>query len=396
MNTFDVVIAGGGLSGALMAQSLATLSNTKGEKLSIAIIEATAVKQDHSLTFDDRVLALAHGSAQYLQSLDVWAELSPEATPIADIHISDRGYYGKARINAKEHNVDALGYVIEMALLGKSLINAVNQHANITWFCPTQITDINWLKTQVELTLDSGSTISTKLLIGCDGGQSCCRQKANITNTLRDYQQSAVIANVSTDKPHNNVAFERFTENGPLAMLPLSKGRCSLVWTLTPEQANKMIALNDDDFASELTTAFGQWLGPITQVGKRSTYPLVLVKAQEQVFHRMALVGNASHTIHPIAGQGFNLGLRDVQSLAALIKQAFIAGEDIGNFALLNQYALDRSQDQDQVITLTDSLVSLFSNQHCPLVLGRNIGLKIINYVSLLQNSFVEKTMGYR
>lgn len=396
MKMFDVVIAGGGLSGALMAQSLATLTNTKGEKLSIAIIEATAVKQDHSLTFDDRVLALAHGSTQYLQSLDVWAELVPEATPIADIHISDRGYYGKARINAKEHNVDALGYVIEMTLLGKSLINAVNQHANVTWFCPAQITDINWLKTQVELTLDSGSIISTTLLIGCDGGQSYCRQKAKITNTLRNYQQSAVIANVSTQKPHNNVAFERFTENGPLAMLPLSKGRCSLVWTLTPELANEMITLNDEDFASELNNAFGQWLGPITQVGKRSTYPLVLVKAQEQVFHRMALVGNASHTIHPIAGQGFNLGLRDVQSLAGLIKQAFTAGENIGHFALLNQYALDRSQDQNQVIALTDSLVSLFSNQHCPLVLGRNIGLKIINYVSLLQNSFVEKTMGYR
>lgn len=396
MKTFDVVISGGGLSGALMAQSLALLVNPEGEKLNIAIIEATAVKEDISLTFDDRVLALAHASANYLSTLNVWSSLAPDATPISDIHISDRGYYGKARINAKAHNVDALGYVIEMALIGQSLVHAVNQHDNVTWFCPDKISDIFWQKSHVEITLESGIKLSSSLLIGCDGGQSNCRQKANIENTFFEYQQSAIIANVSTKKPHENTAFERFTGSGPLAMLPLSKGRCSLVWTLTPEQADQMIALNDQDFAAELTKAFGQWLGPITQVGNRSCYPLVLVKAKEQVFHRMALVGNASHTIHPIAGQGFNLGLRDVQSLAGLIKQAFIHGDDIGQFSLLNQYAMDRSQDQNQVITLTDSLVSLFSNQHCPLVLGRNIGLKVMNYVNALQNGFVEKTMGYR
>ncbi len=396
MKTFDVVISGGGLSGALMAQSLATLVNAQGEKLNIAIIEATAIKENISLTFDDRVLALAHASADYLSSLGVWQTLAPSATPIIDIHISDRGYYGKARISAQDHQVNALGYVIEMALIGQSLVSAVNQHDNVTWFCPDKITDINWHKAHVELTLESGQQLSSSLLIGCDGGQSYCRQKANIENRFHDYQQAAIIANVTTAKSHNQKAFERFTDSGPLAMLPLSNNRCSLVWTLKPEQADEMIQLDDQAFAGELTQAFGQWLGPITGVGKRSSYPLVLVKAQEQVFHRMALVGNASHTIHPIAGQGFNLGLRDVQSLAQLIKTAFLENQDIGHFGLLNHYANDRNVDQNQVITLTDSLVSLFSNQYCPLVAGRNVGLKLMNYISILQNSFVEKTMGYR
>ena len=394
--TFDIVIAGGGLSGLLMAQSLANLTTNDGKPLSIAIVEATATNTDISLTFDDRVLALAHGTASYLERLGAWQALKSDATAISHIHISDRGHYGKARIDAKEHQVDALGYVIEMSLIGQALHKLVIEHQHIQWFCPDSIEQIEWQQSQVNITLSSKQQISASLLLACDGGQSVCRQKAGINKHFSDYQQSAVIANVKTEHAHNEVAFERFTETGPIAMLPLSQGRCSLVWSLTPEQAEETMQLSEQEFAQKLNQDFGNWLGKITEVGQRFCYPLVLVQAEQQVYHRMALVGNASHTIHPIAGQGFNLGVRDVQLLAKLIEQALSKGEPIGQFALLAEYEQQRLIDQNQVITLTDSLVTLFSNDLFPIIAGRNIGLKVMNYCSSLQQRFVEKTMGYR
>lgn len=400
---FDVVISGGGLSGSLMALSLAGLTNKIGESLSIAIVEASPISNNIPLSFDDRVLALSHGTAAYLESLGAWDILKKDAQAIKTIHISDQGHYGKARIVAKEHNVSALGYVVEMKRIGKSLLSALSEKktkSNITWFAPDSITAIQWQKSVVEIRLSSGQQISAKLLLGCDGGHSVCRKLANISMTEVCYGQSALIANVSTSIPHHNVAFERFTQTGPIAMLPLSdsddgKGRCSLVWTLTPDLAQELITLNDSDFKVALEKTFGSWLGGITTVGKRDVYPLKLIQAQEQVYHRMVLIGNASHTIHPIAGQGFNLGVRDVQQLTQVIKSAIANAEDIGRLSLLSLYADGRKNDHQQVISLTDSLVTLFSNKLPPLIAGRNIGLKVLNYVTPLKNALVKKTMGY-
>ena len=430
---FDVIISGGGLSGSLMALSLSQLSKADGSLLSIAIIEAQAFNQTSSAAetslFDERVLALSHGSAKYLAKLGAWQYLKDDASAITDIDISDRGHFAKARLTAKEYDVNALGYVIEMALIGKAQLKALSDHTtnvknssatnstaikkNIHWFSPDSIADITWQdrnkssadKTQVKVTLNSGETLSAKLLLGCDGAHSPVRKLANIDVTCDDYQQVALIANVSTSKAHHHKAFERFTPFGPIAMLPLKSlktkssaagaSRCSLVWTMTPEQAAEIKHLSDDDFKVELERAFGSYLGAITHVGKRDTYPLVLLQAQQQTYHRMALVGNASHTIHPIAGQGFNLGLRDVEVMTDLVKNALAAGQDIGNFALLHSYQMNRAKDQQQVIQLTDSLVTLFANDLPPLVVGRNIGLQALNIMSPLKNALVKKTMGY-
>ncbi|MGB1262346.1 MAG: 2-octaprenyl-6-methoxyphenyl hydroxylase [Cognaticolwellia sp.] len=403
---FDVIISGGGLSGALMALSLSDLVNHQQKPLNIAIIEANPVLTEPSLSFDDRVLALSHGSAAYLAKVGAWQHLSSYAEPINNIHISDRGHYGKARLYAGHHHVDALGYVAPMSAIGASLLTALNTKNNITWLTPDSINNVQWQVEQVNVELSSGVKLSAALLLACDGAQSACRQFANITSTRRDYQQSAVIANVATERHHNNIAYERFTETGPIAMLPLSAtassrektqsgGRCSLVWTLTPELAEQMLNLSDKAFAQQLTKSFGQWLGNISHVGKRDIYPLSLVQANEQVYHRTALIGNASHTLHPIAGQGFNLGLRDVSAMTEVIKKALATQQDIGAFANLMQYASARKQDHQQVIGLTDSLVTLFSNQLPPLVAGRNIGLKVLNYVPVLKNALVNKTMGY-
>jgi 2-octaprenyl-6-methoxyphenol hydroxylase len=407
---FDVVISGGGLSGALMALSLADLKQIDGSLLSIAIVESNAILKDPSPSFDDRVLALSHGSAAYLEKLGAWQTLKNNAEAIKKIHVSDRGHYGKARLSADDYQVSALGYVVEMSLIGQSLLTALAGKKNITWFSPDKITAVNWQTNQVVLTLASELTLSASLLLACDGAQSPCRSFANIKAQAKPYFQSALIANVSTQKAHQNIAYERFTEHGPIAMLPLSasshsdsalrseknnSGRCSLVWTLPPELAQKMYDLTDDDFKKQLVTAFGSWLGNITHVGKRDIYPLSLLQADQQIYHRMALIGNASHTIHPIAGQGFNLGVRDVSQLAKLVKIALDTEQDIGAMSLLNQYAQQRKQDQNQVITLTDSLVTLFSNNLPALVVGRGVGLKVLNYLSPVKKALVNKTMGY-
>jgi len=322
---FDVIISGGGLSGSLMALSLSKLTKADGSLLSIAIVEAQAFNQatavseknttDENNLFDARVLALSHGSAKYLEKQGVWQYLKDDACAITAIDISDRGYFGKARLTAKQHNVNALGYVIDMALIGKAQLKALahsqaatntsiksnSTSKNVHWFSPDSIVDIIWqeksqipdenaaakaLADKVKVRLSSGTILSAKLLLACDGVQSPVRQLANIEVTCDDYQQVALIANVSTSKAHHHKAFERFTEFGPIAMLPLKSlkrnnnslnksvesgknsatggSRCSLVWTMTAAQAKNINNLNDDEFTVELERAFGSYLGEIT------------------------------------------------------------------------------------------------------------------------------------
>ena len=437
---FDVIISGGGLSGSLMALSLSKLTKADGRLLSIAMVEALPFNQtspvDENTLFDARVLALSHGSAKYLAELGVWQYLKEDACAITDIDISDRGHFAKARLTASEHNVNALGYVIDMARIGKAQLKALSRNTssaknstnnseksskehNIHWFSPDSIVDITWQgqspaqdekstdNAHVTVILNSGQQLSASLLLGCDGVQSPVRKLANIEVTCDDYQQVALIANVSTSKAHHHKAFERFTEFGPIAMLPLksvttkvkssitSESRCSLVWTMIPAQGEEINKLDDEAFKEVLERNFGSYLGAITHVGKRDSYPLVLLQAQQQTYHRMALVGNASHTIHPIAGQGFNLGLRDVKVMADLVKNALAAQQDIGNFGLLHAYQINRTKDQQQIIQLTDSLVTLFANDLPPLVVGRNIALQALNVIAPLKNALVKKTMGY-
>ena len=396
----DILIAGGGLSGCLMALSIADKAHTDGKPLNIAIVEANPVLTDFSKTFDDRVLALSHGTASYLDKVLAWQYIESQAEAIETIHVSDRGHYGKARIKADDHQVNALGYVVEMAVIGQALLKALEAKTNITWFTENQINSLDWQTESVTATLADEQVITAKLLLACDGANSGCRQMANIGVTHSDYGQSALIANVAMKMPHHNVAYERFTETGPIAMLPLSShqqhsNRCSLVWTIPPEQVDDVKSLNDNEFKQKLEQAFGSWLGEVTHVGKRDVYPLVLKQADEQVYHRMALIGNASHTIHPIAGQGFNLGVRDVALMADIIANALSSEQDIGSFKLLNQYSEQRIKDHNEVITLTDSLVTLFSNDLPPLVAGRNVGIKVLNYCSALKGALVTKTMGY-
>ena len=406
----DIIIAGGGLSGLLSALSFATLRKKDNSVFSIAIIEAnaneniSATEINNKVNFDARVLALSHNSAHYLKKLFVWDDIANYATAIDKIHISDAGYYGKARMTAQEHQVDALGYVIELEILGNVLLKKLTKYTNITWYCPEQIENIRWQSDAVNIDLASSKKLQGKLLLACDGSQSICRQFAHISSYAKSYEQSALIANITTQKSHQHVAFERFTASGPIAVLPLADStqasrKSAIVWTLPPQQADHIRQLDDEAFKQQFESSFGSWLGEVEKVGKRHVFPLSLVQAEEQVYHRMALIGNASHTIHPIAGQGFNLGLRDIQQLRDMVENQLFnprqLNEDLFSFSLLMQYATQRKTDHQNIIKLTDSLVTLFSNDIAPLVLGRNIGLKVLNYLTPLKNIFVDKTMGY-
>ncbi|WP_371188730.1 2-octaprenyl-6-methoxyphenyl hydroxylase [Thalassotalea maritima] len=393
---FDVIISGAGLSGATMALALAKLQKKDGSRLSIAVIENLAIDDNLPSSFDARVIALANGSGQYLHQLNVWQHIQADAMAIETIHISDRGHYGKARMYAQDYDVNALGYVVEMQAIGNGLFKALKSYDNVQFFSPESITDITWQRDSVNVTLASNTKLQASLLIACDGAQSQCRQLAGIECDQYDYQQVAIIANVSTELAHQGRAFERFTDTGPIAMLPMTDNRSSLVWTVSPEQVDRLMALNDTEFATELQQAFGHYLGTINKVGTRFSFPLRLLRARESTYHRMALVGNASHTLHPIAGQGFNLGVRDVEQLVHVVANALAHDEDIGCFNTLQGYADDRDVDHQQVISLTDSLVHLFSNNYPPLALARGVGLKALNYLSPLKQLLAHKTMGHR
>ncbi|WP_371373483.1 2-octaprenyl-6-methoxyphenyl hydroxylase [Thalassotalea aquiviva] len=406
LQSFDVIIAGGALTGASVALALSSLKTAK--PLSIAVVDSSPMSGDLPQSYDARVIALSHGSALFLKELGVWSSLKQHAEPIKNIHISDRGHFAKARLSASEQGVSALGYVAEMQAIGNALLTKLKQQPQVQLYTSTAIEHIAWQRNNVTVRLSDHTELKATLLLGCDGANSVCRKFANIDSHTRDYGQTAIIANVSPELAHQGRAFERFTESGPIALLPMTNGRCSLVWTVKNCDVANVMALDDANFADALSRNFGTWLGHFNTVGKRFSYPLILKQVEQQTYPRMALLGNAAHTLHPIAGQGFNLGVRDVKDFAN-VAQAYLhaiannakakddkkAEADLGRMDLLTQYANKRFVDQQQVIQLTDSLVHIFSNNYWLLALGRGAGLTALNQCDAVKSLFAAKTMGH-
>lgn len=391
VKTVDIVIAGGGLVGASQALAIAQ----SNPQLSIEIIEAVPPASDNQPSFDSRAIAVANGSKDLLASYGLWSALQHKVEPIVDIQVSDRGHIGKSYLSAQQFNLSALGFVLEVRHLGAILMNKLAAFANVQWRCPDKISAITEHAEHLTLTLDSKKQLQTKLLLVADGGQSTTRQLLNIDNKVTDYHQAAVISNVSIDDAHQGRAFERFTESGPIALLPLSENRFSLVWCVPPSEVEPMMAWSDQQFVDQLQSAFGYRAGRLVKSGKRFSYPLALTLADSIVGHRVALVGNASHTIHPIAGQGFNLGLRDVEAMRAIIQQTVADGQDIGGFAALRQFQQARTQDLHHVVTMTDSLVRLFSQSNRALALGRTMGLLTMQLFDDLKQPLAFQAMGF-
>lgn len=391
---FDIAIVGGAMAGATLALALAAQRRPDGGRWSIALIEAHPAAEPHHPGYDSRAIALAEGSVGRLARLGLWPALRPHAQPIDRIQVSDRGHFGGLTMTAEEYQVDALGQVVELERVGPVLWQALARHDNVQCYCPDGLASLTQHSDRVSLSLVSGDTLEARLVVGADGTGSVVREQLGIAMTRQPYGQHALIANISCED-HPGIAFERFTADGPIALLPMNEQRYSLVWVQTPEQAERRQRLPETAFLAELQNAFGYRLGALTRVGQRVQYPLALCQAERTTHHRCVLVGNAAQTVHPIAGQGFNLGLRDVETLADQLNDALQQQADPGAFGVLSAYAERRAPDRARVTGATDALVKLFSNSVRPVALGRNLGLLTLALIPDIKAGLAKSAMGW-
>jgi 2-octaprenyl-6-methoxyphenol hydroxylase len=390
----DLVIAGGGMAGSMLAYVL--LSQNPALKLAIVeqSPELATDEQPSKASFDSRSIALAHGSVELLQQWGLWQDLKQSGCAIEHIQISDRGHFGKTYLNATDHQLSALGQVIEVEAIGEVLwqkLKAFTTQGRLSWFYSDAIQALNPTTELQQVSLKSGAVLQSKLLVIAEGGLSPSRSLAGFELKSDDYQQHALIANIGLADSHQHQAFERFTPTGPLALLPLTRQRYSLVWTSTPEQAAHHLNQTDEEFLAALQQAAGHRAGVFKTVGQRVVYPLSLKRATEASRHRTLLLGNSLHNLHPIAGQGFNLAIRDIFSLSVLLQKH---QTDAGCYALTNAYQQARLPDMQQVILYTDSLVRLFSNSSRLIALGRNTGLFALNLCPELKQVVANQAMG--
>ena len=369
--SFDVAIVGGGMVGATLAVALAPLH------LRVALIEAVPHNAASQPSFDERTTALSNGSRRILETIGVWPAVNAQATPIAKIHVSDRGRFGFARIDASEQGLPAMGYVLPNRALGSALWSLLPS-PGIKIFCPAQVSGLAANEEAVKIEIaEAGATIAidAKLIVAADGAQSVVRSAFGVAAEVRDYNQTAVITTVLPQRFHDNVAYERFTPEGPLALLPLDGGRCTLVLTLAKDAAQSASAWSDQEFLAEVQRRFGFRLGRFLKVGRRVPYPLSLTQSDRTSAPRCVIIGNAAQGLHPVAGMGFNLGLRDAACLAELIAENLASDADPGSAKLLSEYDAWRRADRGGVIAFTDGLVRLFSNPLSGVARLRNLGL---------------------
>jgi len=370
---YDIAIAGGGLVGASLALALAPLG------LRIALIEAATPGEGEHPSFDERTTALANGSVRVFRSLGVWRHMEREATQIKRIHVSDQGRFGSARIDAAEQGLESLGCVLPNRVIGAGLQLGLRDCPQVHLLAPARALGSEVAGDSRGLRFELGGAeqrLEARLVVAADGARSLVREQAGIGAQHWEYGQTAIIATLATQRFHDHVAYERFTPEGPIAVLPLADGRCGLVWTRRPEEAARLLAVTDEVFLAELQHAFGFRLGRLLAVGRRQSYELGLWRADRHSGERLAVVGNAAQALHPIAGQGFNLGLRDAASLAEVIADAIADGNpDVGAPSVLEAYAKWRDQDQRRIVAFTDGLVRLFATPFGPLRVLRSAGL---------------------
>jgi 2-octaprenyl-6-methoxyphenol hydroxylase len=393
----DVAIAGGGLVGASLALALAQL------QLKVVLIEAHPFGIAGQPSFDDRTTALSNGSRRIFEGIGVWPWLEREATPIRRIHISDQGRFAFARLDAKEQQLQALGFVITNRIMGAALWRRLEEQS-VTVLAPARVVGVELKADHRELACQVGEnelqTIEAQLVIAADGAQSSVREAAGIGATRWDYEQQALVTNVFTQRFHDYVAYERFTRAGPLALLPMSEGRVGLIWTAAPQLATALAELPEAEFLTRLQDAFGFRLGRFTRVGARQLYPLSLTRSDEHIAPRLVIVGNAAQSLHPIAGQGFNLGLRDAASIAEVLadaqrEHAAAANRfDAGDGLLLERYREWRAADRQKIVGFTDGLVRLFTQPFGPAKLARNIGLLAFDLMPAAKDALSQLSLG--
>lgn len=390
-NEYDLAIIGGGLAGASLACCL------DGLPLRIALLEQTPVDGAGQPGFDDRGLALALSSQRILDSIGVWSGLDNAATPIQHIHISDQGRFGLVHLHADEIPLPAFAYVVAARTLGKALTQRLSTLTHTNVIRPATVTAIHRhpQSMQVDYIKDGQSaSLHSRLLVAADGTDSAVRSMLGIGTQVRDYQQTAIVSHISPEKPLNETAYERFTRQGPLALLPMAEDRCVVVHVVNAGQTADYLALSEDDYLACLQHEFGDRLGRFSRPGQRKAYPIRLVRADRQFDDRAVLLGNSAHTIHPNGAQGFNLGLRDTAALAEYIQSAMTKGDDPGDIHLLSSWADSRTADQSRTINFTDRLGDIFYNDFPLRSLARNLGMLIFDASPALKRQFALHAIG--
>lgn len=388
----DVAIVGGGLVGLTLAVALDRAG------LRVVLVDADAPSLLARDEFDGRAAAIATGSARVLQGLGVWPLIAPHAEPIRDIRVSDGDSSLYLHYDHREIGSDPFGYIVENRFTRRALYAALRGTA-VDLRAPARATATATDAAQATLTLDDGNRIAARLVVACDGRPSPLRRGAGIRALRWDYAQAAIVCAIRHDRPHDGIAHERFLPSGPFAMLPLPDGpdgshRSSIVWTERAELADHLIGLPDDEFADEIHERFGWGLGAVAPVAQRWRYPLTFVQAERATAPRLVLAGDALHGIHPIAGQGLNLGLRDVAALAEILADAGRLGLDVGAADTLERYARWRGVDTVGLSVVTDGLLRLFSNDIAPLKLARGLGLALVDRIGPLKRVFMRDAMG--
>lgn len=389
----DVAVVGGGLVGASLALMLAQL------KLRAVLIEALPFGTAEQPSFDERTTALSNGSRRIFEALEVWPGLARSAAAIRRIHVSDKGRFGFARLSAEEQGLSALGFVVVNRLLGAALWGRL-QAQQVRVMAPARVVNVRREENHCALEVEHDASrvaVRAKLVVAADGANSAVRAAAGIASTSKDYAQTAIICNAAPQRFHDHVAYERFTPTGPIAVLPLTDARVGLIWTVASETAAEVSALSDAEFLRRFQNEFGFRLGRFSRVGRRFSYPLSLTRASTHIAPRLAVVGNAAQGLHPIAGQGLNLGLRDAASLAEVLADALSpasADFDPGAASILARYSEWRVQDSRRIVAFTDGLVRGFSKAPGPLALLRDVGLLAFDLLPPAKDALSQLSLG--
>jgi len=392
---YDIIIIGGGMVGLTLACALGKA------QLNIAIVEAF---QPEDIKLDDdyalRVSAINKSSQQILKYVDAWAGiLKRRAYAYQHMHVWDATGDGSIHFDAADLGVDSLGHIVENKVIQFALLEQCLNLKSVDWLCPQQVETIDYTENQSAVTLDNGDVLNANLLVGADGANSKVRQAVNIDISKNAYEQKAVVAVVKSNLSHQSTAWQRFLPSGPLAFLPLGKdimgeGACSIVWSADNERADELMEMDDDLFINELQSEFENTLGRIEKISQRAVFPLVRSHANHYVKAGVALVGDAAHTIHPLAGQGVNLGLLDAAALAEVILNARSQGKKIYSLTALKKYERWRRADNSLMMASMSGFKKLFSNEQTELSFIRNTGLNIINQLGLVKYKLMKHAMG--
>jgi 2-octaprenyl-6-methoxyphenol hydroxylase len=394
MQEFDFAILGGGMVGSTLALALSRLEDAQGRKPRILLLESRRPQSLQHPGFDARAIALSYGSQQMLSELGLEREFIPGSAPIHSIHVSDRGHFGRVELTAREYGLPVLGRVVELHGVGQRLLQRLESTAAISYQAPASVTDLELQDDTVVIHRADGEPVRCRLLLLADGGESSWRDKLGLTWHQESFEQSALITTILSRGAPSHRAWERFTGSGPLALLPLGDNRLSMVWSLHSHVASEALGWSDAFFLAQLQQAFGYRAGRFIQTGARHLYPLFLRQTQTTRHHRLLLLGNAAQQLHPVAGQGFNLGLRDVMTLYRQLQPVWREGQDPGAAGVLHSYASARRTDVDATIWMTSSLARLFASSSAPLVAGRTLGLAAMNRCALLKEHLARQALG--